>query len=205
MVRTSLANPIEDTPMRHQLRAALAAATVLAALAVPAAAQQPSGTQPPPGLLADLLKDIAEVEGKVMGLARAMPATTYDWRPGQGARTTAEVLQHIAADNYLLATAVGTAPPASTGIKADDYKTTQAYESRKAARDEVIADLEKSFAHFKQAISKTPAAMSDSLAMFGQKFTRRQFLILATTHLHEHLGQMIVHARSNGVVPPWSR
>ena len=27
----------------------------------------------------------------------------------------------------------------------------------------------------------------------------------ATTHLHEHLGQLIAYARSNGVVPPWSR
>jgi hypothetical protein len=24
------------------------------------------------------------------------------------------------------------------------------------------------------------------------------------THLHEHLGQMIAYARTNGVKPPWS-
>jgi hypothetical protein len=24
------------------------------------------------------------------------------------------------------------------------------------------------------------------------------------THVHEHLGQMIAYARTNGVVPPWS-
>jgi hypothetical protein len=28
--------------------------------------------------------------------------------------------------------------------------------------------------------------------------------VLTTTHLHEHLGQLIAYARSNGVVPPWS-
>jgi len=35
--------------------------------------------------------------------------------------------------------------------------------------------------------------------------TRRAMWIGATTHLHEHLGQLIAYARSNGVVPPWSR
>ena len=32
-----------------------------------------------------------------------------------------------------------------------------------------------------------------------------QTWILATTHLHEHLGQAIAYARANGVVPPWSK
>ena len=40
--------------------------------------------------------------------------------------------------------------------------------------------------------------------MFGQTFTVQQTWILATTHVHEHLGQMIAYARSNGVKPPWS-
>lgn len=39
--------------------------------------------------------------------------------------------------------------------------------------------------------------------MFGQSFTMQQGWIMATTHLHEHLGQMIAYARSNGVKPPW--
>jgi hypothetical protein len=29
--------------------------------------------------------------------------------------------------------------------------------------------------------------------------------LLTTTHIHEHLGQLIAYARSNDVVPPWSR
>jgi drug/metabolite transporter (DMT)-like permease len=31
------------------------------------------------------------------------------------------------------------------------------------------------------------------------------WLTLSATHLHEHLGQQIAYARSNGVVPPWSQ
>ncbi len=30
-------------------------------------------------------------------------------------------------------------------------------------------------------------------------------MILTLTHLHEHLGQLISYARSNGVVPPWRK
>jgi uncharacterized damage-inducible protein DinB len=34
--------------------------------------------------------------------------------------------------------------------------------------------------------------------------TVRGALLLATTHMHEHLGQSIAYARTIGVVPPWS-
>jgi uncharacterized damage-inducible protein DinB len=74
------------------------------------------------------------------------------------------------------------------------------------SRDEVIADLERSLAHLKQAMQQTtPAELDKSLTVFGTTTTRQGFWILATTHLHEHLGQAIAYARSNGVVPPWSR
>jgi hypothetical protein len=33
----------------------------------------------------------------------------------------------------------------------------------------------------------------------------RQLWIASTTHLHEHLGQLIAYARSNKIAPPWSR
>jgi len=39
--------------------------------------------------------------------------------------------------------------------------------------------------------------------MFGQSFTMQQGWIMATTHLHEHLGQLIACARSKNVKPPW--
>jgi hypothetical protein len=41
--------------------------------------------------------------------------------------------------------------------------------------------------------------------VFGRPSTRRATWIFAVAHLHEHLGQLIAYARSNSVVPPWSR
>ncbi|HEV8454271.1 MAG TPA: DinB family protein [Gemmatimonadales bacterium] len=185
--------------MRSSTRAAAAAAALIVAL-VPSARAQAGG------VIADLIKDVAQAEQKLVGLAKAMPESTWTWRPGTGVRTVGEVFQHVAADNYFLPTAVGVAAPASTGIKAGDYKATQAFESRKATRDEAISDLERSLAHLKQAMQQTTAAnLNESLTIFGMTMTRQQYWILATTHLHEHLGQAIAYARSNGVVPPWSR
>jgi uncharacterized damage-inducible protein DinB len=183
--------------MRSIVRSGAIAAALVVSLAVPGSAQSDK-------LVADVLRDIGELEGKLVQLAKAMPEATYGWKAG-AARTTSEVFQHIAADNYLLPTAIGATAPATTGINPKEYKTVQAYETRKASRDEVIADLEKSFAHLKQALSAvTPAQLSESVNMFGQAFTKQQFLILTTTHLHEHLGQMIAYARANNIKPPWS-
>jgi uncharacterized damage-inducible protein DinB len=170
------------------------------------AASAATGNAASATVLADLSSDVSQVQDKLVSLAKAMPAAKYGWRPGQGVRSVGEVFQHVAADNYLIPAILGAPAPDSTGIKAEDYKTVQAYETRKIDRDAVIRDLETSFAHVKKAMSDTPAArLTETVNMFGQTFTRQQAWILAATHLHEHLGQSIAYARSNGVVPPWSQ
>ena len=180
-------------------RTAVLAAALAAVTSHPAAAQQAS-------LAGDLLTDLKEVEEKLVGLAKAIPADKYQWRPAEGVRSVGEVMMHVAADNYLMPGGVGVRPPAGTGINVADYKTVQAYESRKANRDEIIADLEVSFAHLRKALEGTTAArMGESLTFFGQQMTVQKLWVLTVTHLHEHLGQGIAYARSNGVKPPWSR
>ena len=68
-------------------------------------------------------------EKKFVALAKAIPAEKYDWRPGAGVRSVGEVIRHVASDNYLIPAALGFAADPSTGIKGDDYKTAQAFES----------------------------------------------------------------------------
>ena len=200
-------------PLLH--RAALAAALTLAT-ALPAAGQQPSGgtanpaaaaTAPAPtGLAADLLTDIEDVEKKMLGLARATPAAKFAWRPAKGVRSVGEVLMHVSGDNYLLPAALGHAPDPATGIKGSDYKTAQAYERRQLGREATVAELERSFAHLKRALSSTPATgFGEAVTLFGQPSTVQRTWVLTTTHLHEHLGQLIAYARSTGVVPPWTQ
>jgi len=73
-------------------------------------------------------------------------------------------------------------------------------------RDALVAELEKSFAFLKAAMNAMPEAkMEAPIEVFGEKNTNRGMWILAVTHLHEHLGQLIAYARSNNVTPPWSK
>ena len=56
-----------------------------------------------------------------------------------------------------------------------------------------------------QALTSTSSGkLVEPVTMFGESFTGQSAWILAVTHLHEHLGQMIAYARTNGVKPPWS-
>lgn len=157
------------------------------------------------GLMGDLIKDVSGVQGKVAGLAKAMPAASWDWRPGKGVRSTGEVFMHIAADNYFMPAAMGIAAPAETGITTD-YKTAAAFEKKTMTHDQVLAELEKSFTFLKASMGGMPdAKMDTAIEMFGQKSTNRGMWISTATHLHEHLGQLIAYARSNNVTPPWSK
>jgi uncharacterized damage-inducible protein DinB len=158
------------------------------------------------GLMGDLLADIGDVKGKIVGLAKAMPESSYAWRPMPGVRSVGEAFTHVAADNYFMPAALGIAPPAATGISGTDYKTVEAYEKKTRTRAEIIAEVEQSFAFLEKAMNDTPDAKLDTtLKMFGRESSIRSTWVMTVTHLHEHLGQLIAYARSNKVVPPWSK
>ena len=157
------------------------------------------------GLMGDLLKDISDVETKVMALAKAMPDSAYAWRPGPGVRSTGEVFQHIAADNYFMPALMDKPAPKDTGIT-KEYKTAAAFEKKPMDRAAVLAELTKSFEFLKSSLSSTTdAQLGAAMDVFGQKSTARGLWITTATHLHEHLGQLIAYARSNKVTPPWSK
>ena len=184
--------------MHRSLRFAVVNGALMLACAIPAAAQNVT-------VMSDLIGDVSQVEKKFIDLAKAIPADKYDWRPGVGVRSIGEVVRHVASDNYLIPATMGHAADASTGIKGDDYKTAGAFEKRQSTKEQSVADLEKSFANLKAAMqATTPAMLGSQVKLFGQPFTTQGAWILGTTHLHEHLGQLIAYARTNGVKPPWS-
>lgn len=185
--------------MHRSVRSIVLNCALTLVAAVPAAAQSNA-------IVADLVADVADAEKKLVALANAIPEDKWDWRPGAGVRSVGEVFKHVAADNYLIPAALGHTPDASTGIKGDDYKTAVAFEARKMDKAQTIAELQKSFAFLKRSMESTQAAkLGDQVKLFGAPFTMQRALVLGTTHLHEHLGQMIAYARSNNVKPPWSQ
>ena len=178
-------------------RVALAAAVATLVLS--------SATPAQSALTEDLMADLAQVEEKLVGLANAMSADQYGWKPGEGVRSVSEVFQHVAADNFVLA-APFLEVPAWTEIDPSDYGTVRTFENRKIDRDQVISELEQSFAHIKAALeTMTDAKYAESVTLFGRTWTAQKVWVLTLGHAHEHLGQAIAYARSNGVVPPWSK
>jgi uncharacterized damage-inducible protein DinB len=157
------------------------------------------------GLMAEMHRDVNDVQKKLIDLAKAIPEASFAWRPGS-ARSVGEVLLHVASDNYLIPVMMGKPIPASVAINASDMKTLETYEKRKLTKDQIIAELDASFAHLHAAMGlTTDANLTQNINFFGQDWSRQRAMLMTVTHLHEHLGQMIAYARSNNIAPPWSR
>jgi uncharacterized damage-inducible protein DinB len=152
----------------------------------------------PSGVRADILAQIQDAETKLLALAEATPADKFGWRPAEGVRTTGQVFAHVAGGNYFLATFWGVQPPAGV-----DPRSFEAAAGDKAA---TIERLRQSFEHVRGAIEKaSDADLDKAIEMFGHPSTVRGAMLTTASHAHEHLGQAIAYARSNGIVPPWSR
>ncbi len=150
-----------------------------------------------PGFRDMFLAQLKDVETKIVGLAEAMPEEKYTWRPAEGVRSISEVYVHIAGANYLFPNFIGVKPPA--GLNPGMEKTI-------VEKSKVVQTLKDSFAHARQAVSSLPDSDLDKpVKMFGQQTTYQGVLFVMANHMHEHLGQSIAYARTNGVVPPWSR
>jgi uncharacterized damage-inducible protein DinB len=59
-------------------------------------------------------------------------------------------------------------------------------------------------------VQKTIEGLSDAdlnapVKLFGRDMTKEGAVRFLLADQHEHLGQSIAYARTNGVVPPWSK
>jgi uncharacterized damage-inducible protein DinB len=173
--------------MKHRVLAPLAA--VLTAVPLALAAQAPTGVR------ADMLAQFNDAAGKIAQLADAIGQDKYGWRP-TGARSVSEVLMHVVGGNYYLLTFAGVQP--SKQLPRDAEKTV-------TDKAQIAAELKASYDHVRAAIGRLSDADLDKPAtMFGQQTTVRNVYLTIVTHAHEHLGQLIAYARTNGIVPPWS-
>jgi uncharacterized damage-inducible protein DinB len=157
------------------------------ALMVPLAQAQSAGIQTAFG------KDAGTLSDKFSGLAHVMVGK-YDWKPGQGVRSVGDVFNLIVMENGLLADALSGTP-------------------NKGAEPAPITDpgkmqdaLKASYANLQKAIT----GLSDNdlqthVKLFGEDMTKQDAVMLILEDQHEHLGQSIAYARTNGMVPPWSK
>jgi uncharacterized damage-inducible protein DinB len=149
-----------------------------------------------PGFRGLFLKQLDDVQSKVVSLAEAVPQEKYSWRPAEGVRSISEVYGHIASANYFLPNFIGVKPPAT-------FSPAIAKETDKA---KLVEALKSSFEHLRQvALNMPDADLEKPVKLFGQDTTYEGVLFLIANHMHEHLGQSIAYARTNGVTPPWSK
>ncbi len=153
----------------------------------------------PSGVKGEMLMWIKDAEGKLVQLADATPQGKYSWRPGKDVRTTGEVFMHVATANYGMPGFLGVTPPAGFNF--------ETFEKSQTKKDEIVKTLKDSFAHMENAFMALSDADLDKpvdIQMIGLKTTVRGAYMLLLSHAHEHLGQSIAYARSNGIVPPWT-
>jgi uncharacterized damage-inducible protein DinB len=149
------------------------------------------------GFREEYLTQLDEVEKKVISLAQGVPEDRYSWRPGKGVRSIGEVYVHLASANYGIPIFIGVKPPAGFDQNAEKTVTEKV---------RILEMLKGSFENARKAASNMSDSDLDKQVKFfgGKMVTQRSVLLLMATHMHEHMGQSIAYARTNGIVPPWS-
>jgi uncharacterized damage-inducible protein DinB len=155
-------------------------------------------TAPSYDMKGQAIVDLQQLQGKYVALADAIPADKYSWRPAPDARSVGELFLHVTAANHNI-------PTMMAGTTAPEQFKKDGYEKSIADKGKIVDALKESFA----------AAIADVQAMSNADFAKAEkklgpdandgdVIYILVTHAHEHLGQAIAYARSNGVVPPWT-
>ena len=176
-------------------------ALVLAVLAAssPARAQDVMSKDAAAAVKASFVADLETLRGKFVGLAEAFPQDKYTWRPMDGVRSVSEVLMLMVTEGYGFA-------PTALGGKAGLTREEMAPLSKVTDKAQVLDYLNKSFAYAKQTIEGIdPATLTGKRRVMGQDLALPSIVTGVGGDMHEHLGQLIAYARTNHIVPPWSK
>ena len=143
-----------------------------------------------------ILGQVNFMEGRIISLAEAIPEDIYSWRPNDEVRSTSEQLVHTLTAAYGIPSMMGVEMPSHINWEIEKTMTK---------KGEILENLKNSFAAAKEFLQSYDTANYEKIVKtpFGE-FTQRSMILILNNHYHEHLGQLIVYARSNGIVPPWS-
>ena len=151
----------------------------------------PSQAPPAHTVQAELSKEAGILSDKFSGMARVM-AGKYEWKPGQGVRSVGEVFNLIVRENGILAGTLTGADGAKPAPITDPEKLQEVLKTSYANLQQTIAGLSE-------------ADLNAPVKLFGKDMTKEGAIQYLFADQHEHLGQSIAYARTNGVVPPWSK
>lgn len=163
--------------------------TLLAFCALPAFGQ---------ALRKDLLMNYTQAAELAIGVADAMPAEKYDFRPVKEVFTFGEQITHLAARYVVMMSWATGKPEPPDGM--DVFKKLK-------TKAEIMTA-------FRQAVTDSQAAlgkMTDRQLLglvatpFFGKTSRANVVMLLSGHTNRHYGQVVIYLRLNGIVPPLSR
>jgi uncharacterized damage-inducible protein DinB len=154
-------------------------------------------TAPSYDMKAQAVLDLQQMQQKFTSLAQAIPQEKYTWRPGEGARTFAELFLHVSGAGFGFPGMKGT--PAAPGFVA------KGFEKSTTDKAQVIEWLNKSFAYSIESVqSMSNAEFAKLLPKLGPQANAGDVVYLMVEHQHEQLGIAIAYSRAIGVVPPWT-
>jgi uncharacterized damage-inducible protein DinB len=173
---------------KHVLSCSLFLALGIALCGISAQAQPQAATKKVPGSAAVTLRNWNSVGKKLIAMAEDWPEEKYDYRPNDQVRTFAQQLLHAAASMYF-------ATNPALGKSANDIEENPSRDTFKT-KAQVVAFVKKAVEDGAAAIQQTgDQGVVEHLGSW----------MGVIEHSGEHLGQLVVYYRNNGVVPPESR
>jgi uncharacterized damage-inducible protein DinB len=161
-------------------------------------AQQTTPPDPHDGIWEGYEGEWRYVSDLLVSLAEAIPAEKYSLRPASGVRSVSEVLVHITQANFYLLSVTGRKMPHE--MEAADIEKTL------VSKPAIIGTLKRSLQAVKDAHAQLkPDDLDRKVNIQGKTVPVDGIYLRIVCHDNEHLGQLIAYARSNGVVPPWSK
>ena len=158
-----------------------------------------ASAQAPSDFLGEFEGHFGATAQKFVALAEAIPASAYDWSPGDDVASVARVFMHIARYNYMY---VHENMGRETPVSPAEYRS---WEDEVTDKDEALDILEASMQYVRSVTeSMDVAALDHEVMLYGRNVGEWAVMLQLVTHMKEHLGQSIAYARMNGVVPPWS-
>jgi hypothetical protein len=150
---------------------------------------------------------ITNTEKEVVSAADAMPEDKYSFAPTAGeftgARTFAQQIKHLAANNYRMAAWI-------LGQKATPDQEAETGPDAVRSKAQIMEYVKGSFAALHRSVAsitaeKAVAPVWPEREGTTKQNTRVQFAVDAVAHSYDHYGQMVEYLRMNRIVPPASR
>ena len=146
--------------------------------------------------------DLRTMKDKFVGLAEAFPADKYGWTPMEGVRSVKDVLILLTTEGNGFPTQWGAPSPGGVNEDRGAERTRLQALSRVALTEELGRAFDNVIAVVE---GMDDATRMREIRFFGQAVRIEGAINMAAADMHEHLGQLIAYARTNQIVPPWSR